>query len=409
LPRREFRVRDNLQNFGIEIALTGNVKRRLYESLLRSSMRIGFIVNPVAGMGGKVGLKGTDGILKEALAKGAVPVAPQRAEEFLKTLKVRLGDYQVELLCCPAEMGAQEAEAAGFTFQRLSMTVGEKTSSDDTSKAVKFLTDAKVDLIVFVGGDGTARDILDAINDGESPPVLGVPSGVKMYSGIFAINPRDAAEAVVAFLEHRAEVTDFEVMDADETAIRNDVFDVKLYGCIRGLSAPALIQGSKEVSPSTISEYDSQNAIAKYIIEELPKDATLILGPGTTVERIAQALGVKKTVLGVDLFQAGEVTLDVDERTLLAKVVDWSKTWIILSPIGHQGILLGRGNQQISALIVKRVGKKHVIVVATLNKLQGMGSEALRVDTGEEETNNLLRGSMLVVTGYREGVTVPVK
>jgi predicted polyphosphate/ATP-dependent NAD kinase len=230
-----------------------------------------------------------------------------------------------------------------------------------------------------------------------------------MYSGIFAINPRDAAEAVVAFLEHRAEVTDFEVMDADETAIRNDVFDVKLYGCMRGLSAPALIQGSKEVSPSTISEHDSQAAIAKYIVEELPKDATLILGPGTTVERIAQALGVKKTVLGVDIYQAGGVTLDVDENLLLAKVKDWSKTWIILSPIGHQGILLGRGNQQISAQIVKSVGKKHILVVATLNKLQGMGSEALRVDTGEEEADSLLRGSVLVVTGYREGVTVPVK
>jgi len=198
-------------------------------------------------------------------------------------------------------------------------------------------------------------------------------------------------------------------MDADETAIRNDVFDVKLYGCMRGLSAPALIQGSKEVSPSTVNEHDSQAAIAKYVVEELPKDATLILGPGTTVESIAQALGMKKTVLGVDLYQAGEVTLDVDENTLLAKVKDWGKTWIILSPIGHQGILLGRGNQQISAQIVKRVGKKHVLVVATLNKLQGMGSEALRVDTGEEEADSLLRGSVLVVTGYREGVTVPVK
>jgi predicted polyphosphate/ATP-dependent NAD kinase len=372
-------------------------------------MRIGFIVNPVAGMGGKVGLKGTDGILNEALAKGAVPVAPQRAEEFLKTLKLRLGDYRVELLCCPAGMGAQEAEAAGFMFQTLPMSVGAKTSPGDTSRAVKLLKDAKVDLIAFVGGDGTARDVLDAINGGEAPPVLGVPSGVKMYSGIFAINPRDAAEAVVAFLEHRAEVVDFEVMDADEKAIRNDVFDVKLYGCLRGLSAPALIQGSKEISPSTVNEHDSQAAIAKYVVEELPKDATLILGPGTTVERIAQALGVKKTVLGVDLYQEGEVTLDADENTLLAKVKDWSKTWIILSPIGHQGILLGRGNQQISAQIVKSVGKKHVLVVATLNKLQGMGSKALRVDTGEEEADSLLRGSVLVVTGYREGVTVPVK
>ena len=387
----------------------GNVKRRGGQILLTSNMQIGLIVNPVAGMGGKVGLKGTDGVLQEALAKGAVAVAPQRAEEFLRALKVRLGDYHVELLCCPGNMGAQEAEAVSFAFQMLPMLVSEMTSSSDTALAVKLLKEAKVGVIVFVGGDGTARDVLDAIGDGDAPPVLGVPSGVKMYSGIFAINPQDAAEAVVAFLEHRAEVTDFEVMDADEAAIRKDVFDVKLYGCLRGLSAPALIQGSKEVSPSTVNEHDSQDAIAKYVVEEMPKDAVLILGPGTTVERIAQVLGVKKTVLGVDLYQEGEMTLDVDEKTLLAKIKDWPKTWIILSPIGHQGILLGRGNQQISAQIVKCVGKKHILVVATLNKLQGMGSNALRVDTDDEETDSMLRGSMLVVTGYREGVTVPVR
>jgi predicted polyphosphate/ATP-dependent NAD kinase len=261
---------------------------------------------------------------------------------------------------------------------------------------------------VFVGGDGTARNILDALHKGEVPPVLGVPSGVKMYSGIFAINPQDAAEAVVAFLEHRAEVADFEIMDADEAAIRNDVFDVKLYGCMKGLSVPALIQGSKEVSANTVNEHDAQTAISKYVVEELPKGATLILGPGTTVERIAEALGIKKTVLGVDIYQEGKATLDVDEKTLLKTVTDWGKTWIILSPIGHQGILLGRGNQQISPEVVKRVGKKHIVVVATINKLQSMEGNELRIDTGDTEANNLLRGSILVVTGYREGVKISV-
>jgi predicted polyphosphate/ATP-dependent NAD kinase len=372
-------------------------------------MRIGFIVNPVAGMGGKVGLKGTDGVLKEAVAKGAVPVAPQRAEEFLKALKLRLGDYSVELLCCPARMGADEAEKAGFAVKVLPMTVGEETCPAETEQAVKLLKAAKVDLIIFVGGDGTARDTLDAIRNGDAPPVLGVPSGVKMYSGIFAINPHDAAEAVVAFLENRAEVADFEVMDADENAIRNDVFDVKLYGCLKGLSVPALIQGSKEISAQTVNEHEAQAAIAKYVVGELPKGATLILGPGTTVERIAEALGVKKTVLGVDIYCAGKATLDVDEKTLLEALKDWRSTWIILSPIGHQGILLGRGNQQISPEIVKRVGRKHVLVVATVNKLQSMGGNALRVDTGDAEADNLLKGNILVVTGYKEGVTVPVQ
>ena len=192
--------------------------------------------------------------------------------------------------------------------------------------------------------------------------------------------------------EHHAEVSNFEVMDADESAIRNDVFDVKLYGCLKGISVPALIQGSKEVSPETRSETESQTAIAKYVVEELPKDATLILGPGTTVERIAEALGVKKTILGVDIYFQGKVILDVDEKTLLEKVKDWSKTWIILSPIGHQGILLGRGNQQISPKVVKRVGKKHVLIVATLSKLGTIEAKALRVDTGDAEVDAIAKG-----------------
>jgi predicted polyphosphate/ATP-dependent NAD kinase len=242
-----------------------------------------------------------------------------------------------------------------------------------------------------------------------STPVVGVPAGVKMYSAIFAVNPRDAAEAVASFIENRADIGDFEIMDADENSIRNDVFDVRLYGRLKGLSVPALIQGSKEVSPTTIREAESQSAIARYVVEELPKNATLILGPGTTVSRLALELGVKKTVLGVDLFLDGKVLLDVNEKTILENVRDWDKTWIILSPIGHQGILLGRGNQQISPYVVKRVGKRHIIVVATINKLQGLGTSKLRVDTGDAETESMLKGETLVVTGYKEGVSMPIE
>jgi predicted polyphosphate/ATP-dependent NAD kinase len=358
-------------------------------------------------MGGKVGLKGTDGVVQQAIAKGADPVAPKRAAEFLRELKERLTG-NVDLFCPPAKMGEEEAKEVGYSPEVLTMTIAKETSAKDTMTAVGLLNGKKVDLIVFVGGDGTARNIFDAMKNDDTP-VLGVPAGVKMYSGIFAINPRDAAEAVATYSEHHAEVSDFEVMDADESAIRNDVFDVKLYGCLKGISIPALIQGCKEVSPETRSEAESQGAIAKYVVEELPKDATLILGPGTTVEHIAKTLGVKKTILGVDIYFQGKVILDVNEKILLEKIDDWNQTWIILSPIGHQGILLGRGNQQISPNIVKRVGKKHVLIVATLNKLGTIEARALRVDTGDAETDAMLRGDFLVITGYREGVTVPVQ
>jgi len=383
------------------------VKRRLPEIFSVECMRLGFIVNPVAGMGGKVGLKGTDGVLMSAVAKGALPFAPQRAIEFLRELKPHVGNG-IEILCCPASMGALEAAAADISFKVLPMTLGKETTAKDTENAVKVLNKAEVDLIVFVGGDGTARDILDAAKEGSGTPFLGVPAGVKMYSGIFAVNPTDAAKAVVAFAEHRAEIADFEVMDANENAIRDDVFDVKLYGCLRGISVPALIQGSKEISPETRSETESQAAIAKYVVEELPKDATLILGPGTTIEKIAGLLGVKKTVLGVDLYRNGGIILDVDEETLLKGVKDWHSTWIILSPIGHQGILLGRGNQQISPEVVKHVGKKHILVVATLSKLGTIETKTLRVDTGDHEVDESLRGELMVITGYREGVRIPI-
>jgi predicted polyphosphate/ATP-dependent NAD kinase len=360
-------------------------------------------------MGGKVGLKGTDNVVKEAIDKGAKPVAPARAEEFLAEFRRRLGEKEIELLVCPGKMGANEAKKVGMSTEVLPMRLDKNTSGQDTKHAVRLLSEAKAELIIFVGGDGTARDILDAIKEDCEIPVLGVPAGVKMYSGIFAINPTLAAEAAVSFAEGRAEVSDFEVMDANEEAIRDDVFDVKLYGCLKGLSLPALIQGGKELSPETVNEQQSQIDIANYVVEELPKNATLILGPGTTVERIAEKLNVKKTLLGVDLYRDGKATLDMNEKTLLQNIKDWSTTWIILSPIGHQGILLGRGNQQISPKVIKRVGKKHILAVATLNKLVGIEGKTLRVDTGDAETDSLLKGQILVVTGYKQGVTVPVQ
>jgi predicted polyphosphate/ATP-dependent NAD kinase len=259
-----------------------------------------------------------------------------------------------------------------------------------------------MDLIVFVGGDGTAKDIFDAMRGHGEVPVLGVPSGVKMYSGIFAVNPSDAVEVVLAFAKDQAEITEFEIMDADEAAIRNDAFAVKLYGFMKGPFLPMRIQGSKQVSPETIDEKENQTAIARFIVEEIRPGATYILGPGTTVKRIAELLGVEKTVLGVDIYKNGEVVLDVNEKEILEEVKDWQNTWIILSPIGHQGILLGRGNQQISPKIIKKVGKQRIIVVATRGKLQSIDGGVLRVDTGDVEIDEMLKGYIKVVTDYRE-------
>ncbi len=372
-------------------------------------MKLGFIVNPIAGMGGKVGLKGTDNVLKEAIAKGAEPIAPTRAMEFLQKLKESIGKIVVDVVTCPTIMGEDEVRAVGFAVQILPMKIGKETSAEDTKEAVRLLSKARIDLIVFVGGDGTARDIFDAVRIHGEMPVLGVPSGVKMYSGIFAVNPAAAADVVLAHAQKQAELSEFEVMDADEEAIRSDAFAVKLYGYLKGPFVPMRIQGSKQVSPETVDEKENQMAIAKFVIEEMSPEATIILGPGTTVKRIAELLGVEKTVLGVDIYRKGEVVLDADERKILEEIDDWQNTWIVLSPIGHQGILLGRGNQQISPEIIKRVGRERILVVATKSKLQNIEGNVLRVDTGDAETDEMLRGYGRVVTDYMEWRLVQIQ
>jgi len=373
-------------------------------------MKLGFIVNPIAGMGGKVGLKGTDGTLEEAVAKGAKPIAPKRATEFLQKLKESAAETRIEVLTCPGIMGKEEAEAASFPVQTLPMKIGEETSAEDTKTAVKLLIAAEVNLIVFVGGDGTAKDIFDAMQvcDDEAP-VLGVPSGVKMYSGIFAVNPLDAVDVILAFAKDQAEIAEFEIMDADEKAIRSDTFAVKLHGFLQGPFLPMRIQGSKQISPETVDEKENQTAVARFVVEEIRPNATYILGPGTTVKRIAELLSVEKTVLGVDIYKKGNVILDVNEKRIFEEVKDWQNTWIILSPIGHQGILLGRGTQQISPEIIKRVGKQRIIVVATKGKLQSIEGNIFRVDTGDVSVDNMLRGYIRVITDYREWRLMPVQ
>jgi predicted polyphosphate/ATP-dependent NAD kinase len=372
-------------------------------------VKLGFVVNPIAGMGGKVGLKGTDGVLNEAIARGAKPIAPRRAVEFMQKLKGSLENEKIEVLTCAGIMGAEEVRASGFPVQILSMKIGRETSAEDTKRAVRLLAGANVDLIVFVGGDGTAKDVYDAMKDSGEVPVLGVPSGVKMYSGVFAVNPSDATDVVLAFSKKQAEIAEFEIMDADEKAIRSDTFAVKLYGFLKGPFVPLRMQGSKQVSPETTGEKDNQIAIARFVTEEMHPEAAYILGPGTTVKRIAELLGVGKSVLGVDIYRKGKVILDVSEKRILEEKLDWNNTWIIISPIGRQGILLGRGNQQISPEIIKLVGRKRIIVVATKSKLQSIDGGVLRVDMGDAEADKMLRGYVKVVTDYREWRLMPVQ
>jgi predicted polyphosphate/ATP-dependent NAD kinase len=363
---------------------------------------LGLLINPIAGMGGRVGLKGTDGVVDEAIRLGAAPVAPGRAIEALSHLLYKNGI--LGLVACPLQMGEDACQEVGLEYKAISVKISSSTSSADTQRCVTALYEAGVRLLVFVGGDGTACDILDVVSTRSFDDllVLGVPSGVKMYSGIFVVNPADAAEVVRLVVEGDAGISDYEIMDADEDAYREDRFVIRLYGYMKGPSVPARFQGAKQASPETTDEHEAQEAIARHVIERMAPDGTYILGPGTTVKTIAALLEVKKTTLGVDLYSGGIIYNDVNESQIIQTVDDFSKTWIIVSPIGHQGMLFGRGNQQISPGIINRVGRDHIIVVATLSKLRGIEGETFKVDTGDSVVDELLRGYIRVITDYNE-------
>jgi len=365
---------------------------------------IGFIVNPIAGMGGAVGLKGTDGrdVLEKAMVLGAVPVAPARAEEFLSELMSIKG--RVQLIAGAWKMGEDEARSQGFSFT----VIGERkeeTSAEDTREVAKRAKKAGVDLVVFCGGDGTARDVLDVVD--VELPVLGVPTGVKMQSGVFAVNPRAAARIAIKFLLEGLPLREVEVMDVDEEAFRSGRLSTHLYGYLTTPYEPRLIQASKMASPSTESELRNQAAIAIYIIEEMEPNVIYIIGPGTTTRTIADLLDQKKTLLGVDIFYNKRIVgQDMNEKQILEKI-EGKAAKIIITPIGGQGFIFGRGNQQISPSVIRKVGLHNIVVIATKQKLNGLN--CLRVDTGDSTLDNDLRGDIKVVVDYGEERITKIK
>jgi len=366
---------------------------------------VGFIVNPVAGMGGAVGLKGTDGktILTQAIALGAKPIATQRAETFL----IELSPVQknLKLIVGAGNMGQVQAEKGGFTCKVLGESKKE-TTFEDTQSIAKGIVEAGVDLLVFCGGDGTTRDILKAV--GMKAPVLGVPTGVKMHSAIFAVNPIAAARVAVRFLWGGLPLREAEIMDVDEQAFRQGHLSAELYGYLLSPFEPHLIQGNKMASPMTENEVENQAAIAVYIIEEMKPDILYIVAPGTTTRTIVDLLDQKKTLLGVDLLQDKKIIAqDVNENQIL-RVIEGKRVQIVVTPIGGQGFIFGRGNQQISSKVIRQVGLDNIVVVATKSKLDRL--ESLRVDTGDSDLDGLFRArGIRVVTDYKAIKEMPIE
>ena len=358
---------------------------------------IGLIVNPVAGMGGSVGLKGTDGdMYARALEMGAEPVSPARTREFLSHLTCR---DEIRLLVAPGPMGADHAAAAGLSFE----VIGTHTSQpgpEDTKAIAREMLDAGAELIAFAGGDGTARDIADAI--GDRAPVVAIPSGVKVYSAVFAYSPRAAAELVGAFVAG-AEVSEEEVLDVDEEAFRDGRVDSRHYGFLLVPEVGRLLQAGKEASGAGASTAEAKREIADAVIETLQPETLYLLGPGTTVRAIADELGIEKTLLGVDAVVDRELAgSDLNEQSILELLDRYPQAAIIVTPLGGNGFIFGRGNKQFTPRVLRRVGLDNIVVIANRDKLLGFSS--LHVDTGDAELDDALAGYIDVIVGrdYRK-------
>jgi predicted polyphosphate/ATP-dependent NAD kinase len=362
-------------------------------------VKLGVLVNPIAGLGGRVGLKGTDTpeIVAKALALGATAQAPARMVAALEALAGASERGEIEFLAGPGAMGEAEAREAGLHPIVVGKVSDGPTTPADTKAIARAMREAGVGLLLFAGGDGTARDVLSAI--GGTTPVLGVPSGVKMHSGAFAANPRAAGTLAQRYLAGNAELRELEVMDIDEEAYREGRVSAALYGYLRVPFASELIQGVKLGGGQADSA--ALRGIAETIAEQIEPDRLALLGPGTTMRAVGARLGIDKTLLGVDVVRRGRpVAADASERTILGLLADRDEATIVVSPIGGQGFIFGRGNQQMSPAVVRRVGVDNVIVVATAAKLAQLHGQSLRIDTGDPALDAQFLGYRRVITGY---------
>lgn len=363
------------------------------------AFRLGLLVNPLAGLGGSVALKGSDGVAAEALARGATPQASERAGTVLQALLPWRN--RIHVLTAAGAMGADLATALGFEVSIVHVPAGP-TSAADTEATALAIREQGADLLLFAGGDGTARDICRAI--GLSLPVLGVPAGVKMHSGVFAVTPKAAAEVLGLMLRGElVQVEAADVRDIDENALRAGRVQARHFGELRVPSEGRYLQqvkcNGREVEALVLQE------IAADVVERMQEEGgTWIIGPGTTPAAVMEALGLPNTLLGMDVVRDGElVAADADAATLL-RHAGRGDCHLVITATGGQGMLLGRGNQQLSPAVLRAIGRDRMVIVATHEKLKALGGRPLLMDVSDAGLEAALQGFVEVVTGYRSHV-----
>ncbi len=363
--------------------------------------RIGLIVNPIAGMGGAAGLKGTDGDrAARARQLGAVPIAAERAGKALAAIG---NADDIEWLSSAGSMGGDSLDAAGHTFESVYEASGSDTSAFDTRTAATRLLDRDVDLLLFAGGDGTAADLLAVV--GDRVPILGIPSGVKMHSGVFAASPRAAGDVVRDYVnaaDRASLIRRVEIMDRD--ADTGEAASPRLLGFVQSPAVPSLVVHAKAAGTAGGVESACRHALERI------RDAELVLiGPGVTMLGLKRELGFDGTLLGVDAVRRGEpIAMDLNAGEILELLGEATSALIVVTIVGGQGFLFGRGNQQLSAEVLRRVGRDNILVVSSLEKLLALPERRLLVDTGDEATDDWLAGYLPVVVAYRRILQLPV-
>ncbi len=368
-----------------------------------NSMKLGLIVNPIAGMGGRVGLKGTDGIeiLAEAIRKGATEDAPSLALQALRELLPLGGTLTV--LCASGDMGQNQCIALGLAHEVVYESSTRQTDAADTIGAARAMEMANVELILFAGGDGTARNIFTAIET--RVPALGIPAGVKIHSPVYANNPKKAGQlAMEYFLDSKSTLHLEEVVDLDEAALRRGQMHTSLFGYLNVPYKKTYLQNKK--APTPLTDAEAQGAIALDVIDHMEEGVIYVIGPGTTTKAVLATLGIEGTLMGIDVVKNRKmIGRDCSEKELLA-LVETGKTKLILTPTGGQGYLLGRGNQQISPAVLKYIGKENMMILATDAKLVQQNGRPFLLFTGDRGTDLELSGYYKVKTGYQSEVMV---
>lgn len=365
--------------------------------------KLGLLINPVAGMGGSVGLKGTDHMVEEAIRRGAKPRANDRVRQALKELlEIK---NELEIVTCPGDMGEDTAKSMGFrttvlhTGGRRSLKDLFDSSRTDTIVLSKAMEEAGVDLLLFAGGDGTARDIYEGV--GTELPALGIPAGVKIHSPVYAKNPQSAGDLAKLWLTGKVTKTaEQEVLDIDEELYRQEIINTRLYGYLSVPLEHVFTQNRK--APTPLSETASIESIAHEIVEHMEEDTYYLIGAGTTTRGVMQMLGLKNTLIGVDLIRNKELVANDIYGDKILDFIKGKKTKLIVTVTGGQGFLFGRGNQQITPEVIREIGKENIIILATKAKIAEFHHQPFLVDMPDEELNKELCGYYRVITAYGE-------